>query len=53
MENYVAQVIAGTRTDPTLSRQLALGFKVAGLLPGYIPDHESRDWAVLICRSLV
>ena len=53
VESYVAQVIAGTRSDPTLSRQLKLGFKVAGLLPAYIPDHESLDWAVLICRPLV
>jgi len=53
VETYVAGVIAGTRFDPTLSRQLALGFKVAGLLPDYIPDHESLDWAVLICRPLV
>ncbi len=33
---YVLDVVAGRRTDPTLNFQLAQGFEVRGLLPGYV-----------------
>jgi ribosomal protein S18 acetylase RimI-like enzyme len=33
---YVADVVAGRRSDPTLSFQLREGFEVRGLLPGYV-----------------
>lgn len=45
---YVAQVVAGQRSDPTLSFQLAQGFQVRGLLPDYIADSASDGYAALI-----
>lgn len=43
---YVALVVAGDRHDATLSFQLDNGFKVAGLIRGYLPsDEASRGWA--------
>jgi ribosomal protein S18 acetylase RimI-like enzyme len=51
-ERYVKQVEAGFRVDPTLSKQLHLGFHVVSILPGYFPDFESLDYAVLILKPL-
>ena len=51
-EAYVAEVAAGHRFDPTLSRQLRQGFEVRGLLPNYFRDPESMDQAVLIFLPL-
>ncbi len=48
VHDYVAQVVAGELRDPTLSFQLRHGFEVRGLLPGYIDDPASDDWATLI-----
>lgn len=52
LERYVEEVATGRRFDPTLSRQLAQGFQVRGLLSGYFPDPESLDFAVLIYRPI-
>lgn len=46
--DYVREVVAGALKDPTLSAQLRLGFRVRGMLPGYIEDSASDNWAVLI-----
>ncbi|MGA2081965.1 MAG: GNAT family N-acetyltransferase [Holophaga sp.] len=51
-ERYVEEVVAGARDDPTLSRQLHLGFQVVGLLPGYFRDYECENYAVLILKDL-
>ena len=45
---YVDRVVAGELHDPTLSFQLANGFRVVGMLPGYLEDPASDDWATLI-----
>jgi predicted amidohydrolase/GNAT superfamily N-acetyltransferase len=45
---YVAEVVMGKRTDPTLSFQLANGFVVLDVVPGYIVDKESRGFATLL-----
>jgi predicted amidohydrolase/GNAT superfamily N-acetyltransferase len=46
---YVQTVVDGKRRDPTLSFQLANGFKVVGILRDYVPsDHESLGYAVLL-----
>ena len=45
---YVAEVMAGRLTDPTLSFQLREGFTVRGLLPNYLEDSASDNWATLI-----
>ncbi|ADI13202.1 GNAT family N-acetyltransferase [Truepera radiovictrix] len=48
VHDYVAKVVAGELTDPTLSFQLRNGFEVRGLLPGYLEDSASDNWATLI-----
>lgn len=48
VEAYVRAVVAGELSDPTLSFQLRHGFRVVGLLEGYIEDEASDDWATLI-----
>lgn len=51
-EAYVAEVAAGARFDPTLSKQMALGFEVKGLLRDYAPDPETLGHAALIVLHL-
>lgn len=51
-EEYVRAVVAGDLEDPTLSRQLHVGFEARGVLPRYMPDPETRSFAVLIRRGL-
>ena len=45
---YVASVLRGERSDPTLTFQLRHGFTVHGLLPGYLDDEASDGWATLL-----
>ncbi|MDF1522827.1 MAG: GNAT family N-acetyltransferase [Trueperaceae bacterium] len=45
---YVAKVVAGELTDPTLTMQLRNGFVVEGVLQGYLEDAAADDWAALI-----
>lgn len=45
---YVERVHHGELYDPTLSFQLKHGFRVRGLLEGYLEDSASDDWATLI-----
>ena len=45
---YVAEVLRGTRRDRVLLSQLRAGFRVRGLIPGYLHDWRSRHWATLI-----
>lgn len=45
---YVQQVVQGQLTDPTLSFQLKMGFTVRGMLPDYLEDSASDNWAALI-----
>lgn len=48
-EEYVAKVVAGELTDPTLSFQLKQGFKVLAVTPNYLPgDKPSMGYAALI-----
>lgn len=47
-EQYVREVVAKRRFDPTLSKQLHIGFRVAGLLPDYAVDPETLGYAALI-----
>ncbi len=49
---YIARVVRGELFDPTLSRQLALGFEVIGELPDYAYDHETQGHAALIVKPL-
>ncbi len=51
-EHYLALVERELIYDPTLSKQLRLGFSVRGLLAHYISDPESVDCAALIVMEL-
>lgn len=46
--DYVKSVLRGDRADRTLSAQLAAGFQVAGVMPNYITDPRSRNFATLL-----
>lgn len=43
---YVAEVVAGTRFDTNLSKQLKKGFQVVGLIPNYSDAESSLGWGV-------
>lgn len=48
-EAYVAEVVAGRRTDPVLSAHLRDGWSVVKPIYGYLQDDpESANWAALI-----
>lgn len=48
-DRYVREVVEGRRNDPTLSFQLAMGFRVVAVAPDYLTtDRESRGWAAII-----
>jgi predicted amidohydrolase/ribosomal protein S18 acetylase RimI-like enzyme len=47
-QEYVAAVVTGKRKDPTLSFQLANGLVVLDVIPAYLEDRESRDFATLL-----
>lgn len=49
---YVAEVLKGTLFDPTLSKQLRMGFEVLFMLPNYFKDVECCDHAVLIAKPV-
>jgi ribosomal protein S18 acetylase RimI-like enzyme len=48
-EQYVEEVVRGLRTDPTLSFQLAQGFQLLGVAPGYLrTDRASLGYAAVV-----
>lgn len=47
-EAYLGEVAAGRLNDPTVSKQMAVGFEVKGLLRDYAPDPETLGHAALI-----
>ena len=47
-QEYVADVVSGTRKDPTLSFQLANGLVVLDVVPEYLEDTDSRGFATLL-----
>lgn len=51
-EAYLEAVVAGRIFDPTLSKQMLVGFRVLGLLPDYAPDPETLGHAALILMEL-
>lgn len=51
-EAYVEAVAAGRLFDPTLSKQLRIGFQVRGVLRDYAPDVETLGHAALIVLTL-
>ena len=51
-EAYVEAVVAGRIFDPTLSKQLHVGFQVRGVLREYAHDVETMGHAALIVMEL-
>jgi hypothetical protein len=48
-EDYVAEVVAGTRTDPVLTAHLKDGWSVVKPIHGYLQnDPDSANWAAVI-----
>ena len=47
-EEYVSDVVAGRRNDPTLSFQLANGFKAIGVVADFMPNPKVDNWASFI-----
>jgi GNAT superfamily N-acetyltransferase len=45
---YVDRLLAGELRDSTLSFQLHMGFRVRDVIPNYIEDNASDNWATLI-----
>jgi hypothetical protein len=48
IEQYVRDVVAGTRFDTNLSKQLRKGFKVHGLIPNYTIEPTCGGYGVEI-----
>jgi GNAT superfamily N-acetyltransferase len=47
-EAYYAELLAGTRRDPTLSAQIAIGFEPRRLIPRYINDPVCGGYGVVL-----
>jgi GNAT superfamily N-acetyltransferase len=47
-ETYYAELVAGTREDPTISAQRRIGFELWGLVPGYINDPVCDRYGVVL-----
>ena len=47
-EAYYAELVAGERSDPTISAQLAIGFVPRGLIPRYINDPVCDGYGVVL-----
>lgn len=47
-EAYYAELVAGTRADPTISAQRKIGFQLRGLIPGYIDDPACDHYGVVL-----
>ena len=48
VETYVAKVVAGELSDPTLTMQMNNGFEVRGVIHDYLPHLHGEDAASLI-----
>lgn len=46
--DYVREVVEGKRYDTNLTKQLHKGFQVHNLIPEYIYDPRTLNWAVAI-----
>ncbi len=48
VETYYRELLAGERSDPTISVQLRIGFRPRGLIPGYVSDPICAGYGVLL-----
>ncbi|MEZ6187893.1 MAG: bifunctional GNAT family N-acetyltransferase/carbon-nitrogen hydrolase family protein [Planctomycetota bacterium] len=47
-EQYVEEVVAGTRSDQALNAHLKAGYRVLGVYHGYLHDEQSLDYATFL-----
>lgn len=47
-EAYYAELVAGTREDPTISAQRRVGFELRGLVPDYINDPVCDRYGIVL-----
>lgn len=47
-QQYYDELVAGTRRDPTISAQLAIGFEIRGLLADYLDDPVCDDYGIVL-----
>lgn len=47
-EAYHSELVAGTRSDPTISAQLRIGFEIGVLIPGYIHDPVCDHYGIVL-----
>lgn len=47
-ETYHSELVAGTRSDPTISAQLRIGFEIGALIPGYINDPVCDHYGIVL-----
>ena len=47
-EQYFNELIAGTRTDPTLTPQMKIGFEPISIIPNYLNDPTCGGYGILI-----
>ncbi len=45
---YYDELVAGTRTDPTISAQLRIGFQIRALVPNYIDDPICDRYGIVL-----
>lgn len=50
-EAYYAELVAGTREDPTISAQRRIGFELYGLVPNYINDPICDRYGIVLVLS--
>ena len=48
MDAYYAELVAGTRRDPTISAQMHVGFEMRGLIPNYINDPVCDRYGIVL-----
>ena len=48
IEQYYAELAAGTRSDPTISAQRRIGFELRGLIPDYIDDPSCDRYGIVL-----
>ena len=49
--DYYNELVAGKRTDPTISVQMHLGFAPRGLIAGYIDDPVCDGYGIVLVRK--
>jgi GNAT superfamily N-acetyltransferase len=48
IETYYAELLAGARTDPTVSAQMRIGFEPRGIIPGYLSDPVCAGYGIVL-----